>query len=153
MGQADDHASMNNIPTRRETLIRWLSPLCDWIALNIDDAAKGSPGAARGGGVLRDCYGNFIKAFSANFGVCSAYRAELLALEIGLHMVATKGISKLVVQMDNKACIEALQRVRGGLHLNFLSQEYQGGITHRGGGYEPRTRVTTTGMKLSSTEL
>uniref|UniRef100_A0A803L309 RNase H type-1 domain-containing protein n=1 Tax=Chenopodium quinoa TaxID=63459 RepID=A0A803L309_CHEQI len=100
-------------------------PRGDWVALNTDGAAKASPGAARGGGVLRDCYENFIKAFLANFGVCYA---ELLALELGLHMAITKGISKLVVQMDNKACIEALQNehLQGGeplhQHLRKTSQ-------------------------------
>uniref|UniRef100_A0A803LJ48 RNase H type-1 domain-containing protein n=1 Tax=Chenopodium quinoa TaxID=63459 RepID=A0A803LJ48_CHEQI len=50
----------------------------------------------------------YIRSFTANFGVCNAYKAELLAAELGLQMAKTLGIPKLILQMDNKACLEAI---------------------------------------------
>uniref|UniRef100_A0A803MTA4 RNase H type-1 domain-containing protein n=1 Tax=Chenopodium quinoa TaxID=63459 RepID=A0A803MTA4_CHEQI len=87
--------SGNATASRKKVLIRWNAPPLDYFFLNTDGAAKGSPGFAGGGGIIRDCCGNFIKCFTANFGVCGAYRAELLAAEIGLQMALNMGISKL----------------------------------------------------------
>lgn len=101
---------------RREIFIRWIAPPMDWVALNTDGAAKGSPGEAGGGGILRDNRGNFLRGFSANLGTCTAYKAELLAAEKGLEMALEVGVQKLILQMDNKACIESL-----------LNPDYHGG--------------------------
>lgn len=108
---------------KREVLISWTAPPLDWAALNTDGAARGSPGPAGGGGVLRDCRGHFIRGFAANFGHCNAYKAEVLALELGLRMAQQQGITKLIIQMDNKACIEALQndQLLGGEYVHLLS--------------------------------
>uniref|UniRef100_A0A803M8R4 RNase H type-1 domain-containing protein n=1 Tax=Chenopodium quinoa TaxID=63459 RepID=A0A803M8R4_CHEQI len=63
---------------------------------------------AGGGGLIRDEEGRFIAGFAANYGICTAYRAEFLALEQGLKLAKQRGIRKLIVQMDNKACVEAI---------------------------------------------
>lgn len=60
---------------RQEVLVYWISPPVEWFTLNTDRAAKGTPGHAGGGGILRDCSGMSIKCFAANFGVCYAYKA------------------------------------------------------------------------------
>uniref|UniRef100_A0A803KXG3 RNase H type-1 domain-containing protein n=1 Tax=Chenopodium quinoa TaxID=63459 RepID=A0A803KXG3_CHEQI len=93
---------------RHEIFVKWKAPPVNWAALNTDGAAKGAPGQAGGGGVLREATSRFVQGFSAKFGVCNSYRAELLALETGLQMAIDQGIERLVVQMDNQACIEAL---------------------------------------------
>lgn len=77
--------------------------------MNTNGASKGDVGYAGGGGVLRDCRGSFIRAFSTIFGCCSAYRAEITSATIGLEMAKAMGISKLELQMDNKACVEVIQ--------------------------------------------
>lgn len=82
--------------------------LIGWMTLNSDGAAKGSPGLAGGGGAIRD--------HSANFGICTAYKAEIKAVAIGLDLAHDLGVTKLIVQMDNAACIQSL-----------LSDEYSGG--------------------------
>lgn len=55
------------------------------MSLNTDCSAKGAPGLA-GVGVRRDSRGRFIKDFVANFGMCNAYKAEIMADEMGLEM-------------------------------------------------------------------
>ena len=108
---------------RREVYVRWIAPPMDWIVLNTDGAARGCPGLAGGGGLLRDSRGIFVKGFAAHFGVCSAYKAELLAVELGLHMARALNIHKLLIQMDNKACLEGLQNpaLQGGECVHILN--------------------------------
>ncbi|KMT18522.1 hypothetical protein BVRB_2g026610 [Beta vulgaris subsp. vulgaris] len=83
----------------------------DWITLNTNVAAKGNLGMAGGGGVIRDSRGGFIKAIAANFGVCNAYKAKILATEMELAMAVSLGIQKLVLQMDNQACLASMRSV------------------------------------------
>ncbi|KAL2934347.1 hypothetical protein RDABS01_017466, partial [Bienertia sinuspersici] len=95
----------------------------NWHALNSDGAAKGSHGPARGGGIIRDCREGLLRAFSANFGIFSAYWAELKAVAYGLDLARTLGIQNLVVQMDNKACIQSIQSeaYTGGEYFHILN--------------------------------
>ncbi|KAL2920802.1 hypothetical protein RDABS01_012293, partial [Bienertia sinuspersici] len=88
--------------------VRWIAPFDECFVLNTDGASKGTLGTAGGGGVIRDNRGIFYKGFSAHFGVCSAYRAELKAVAIGLDLAQEMDIQRLEIQMDNKACIEVL---------------------------------------------
>ncbi|KAL2937063.1 hypothetical protein RDABS01_020512 [Bienertia sinuspersici] len=101
---------------KQEILIKWTAPPINWHALNSDGAARGSPRPTGGRGIIRDCQGGLLRAFSANFGICSAYRAKLKAVAYGLDLARTLGIKNLVVQMDNQACIQSIQ-----------SEEYVGG--------------------------
>lgn len=58
---------------------------------------------------MRDNCGIFHRAFTSNFGYCSAYKAELKAVHIGIQMARSLSITKLEIQMDNEACIEVLK--------------------------------------------
>lgn len=94
---------------RRQVFIQWKAPLPNCLVLNTDGASKGTPGRAGGGGIIRDCSGTFQRAFSANFGICTAFRAELKAVSLGMDMAKEMGINKLEIQMDNEACVQVLQ--------------------------------------------
>lgn len=72
-------------------MVQWKAPLQAWLALNTDRAARGSPGTAGGGGITRHHGGVLQYAFSADFGSCTAFRAELRAIEIGLEMTVRMG--------------------------------------------------------------
>lgn len=61
----------------------------DWLALNTDGAARGTPGQAGGGGLIRDTMGGFKIAFAASYGICSAYRAEMSAVAQGLNIYSS----------------------------------------------------------------
>lgn len=114
-----DEDSNNSRPIRREVYIRWNAPPTDWFCLNTDGASKQAQNLAGGGGVVLDHCGIFRKAFAANLGSCTAYKAELLVAMLGLEMARDMGIQKLVLQLDNKACVQALK-----------NPEYQGGECH-----------------------
>ncbi|KAL2927300.1 hypothetical protein RDABS01_001729 [Bienertia sinuspersici] len=114
------HAYTLENPTQQQskhtTLIHWIAPPSQWYALNTDGASKGTPGPAGGGGIIRDATGGFVCAFAANFDICSAYRAELMAISLGIDMAHSKGMNKLIIQVDNMACVQVLK-----------NSEYQGG--------------------------
>lgn len=93
--KGESSSNHNARAPRREVYIRWLSPPLDWVALNTDGFAKGSPGSVGGGSVLRDSRGAFIKGMAASLGVCTSYKAELLAAVMGLEMAVNMGIQKL----------------------------------------------------------
>ena len=94
--------------SRQEVFISWQAPPVNWVVLNTDGAAKGVPGPAGGGGLFRDNRGFLVSAFIANFGHCTAFKAEALALLQGLEMARELHIKKLVVQLDNQACVQAI---------------------------------------------
>lgn len=104
----DVTATVRLVQLRQQAYIRWKAPPLSWLALNTDGAARGAPGPTGGGGILRDQTGKLLYAFTANFGSCIAFRAELKALEIGLELALRMRVSKLMVQMDNQAAIQAL---------------------------------------------
>ncbi|KAL2902360.1 hypothetical protein RDABS01_027442 [Bienertia sinuspersici] len=93
---------------KQEAYIAWRFPLYGWVALNTDGAAKGTPGPAGGGGLLRDYTGSCLGAFSMNLGVCNAIRAELMALKQGLLLARLKSIKKLDIRVDSEACVKLL---------------------------------------------
>lgn len=95
---------------KTEVFIRWTAPPIVWTSLNINAAARGTPGLAGGGGVFRDQSGGFKRAFAASLGVCSAFRAEMMALAKGLEMARQMGITRLFVQMDNENCVKILTK-------------------------------------------
>lgn len=104
---------------REECFIRWKAPPIGWFALNSDEAAKGTPRPAGGGSVIRNAQGELIRGYSANFGICSSFRAEIKAVAYGLDLAKSLGIQHLVIQMDNLACIQMIS-----------SQDYGGGACH-----------------------
>lgn len=89
--------------------VRWCRPPMEYYALNTDGAAKGSPGMAGGGAIIRDHRGGSASALAMSFGVCSSFNAEVMALCKGLELAQELQISKLQVQLDNIACVQILQ--------------------------------------------
>ncbi|PNX62683.1 ribonuclease H, partial [Trifolium pratense] len=62
------------------TNISWKAPAHGWYCLNTDGAAKGIDGLTGCGGLVRDENGRWIRGFSRNLGIASAYMAELWSL-------------------------------------------------------------------------
>ena len=83
------------------------------ICLNSDGigTSKGGIELAGGGGVIRDYIGSFIRAFSTIFsGLLSLpIKAKIFEAALGLEIAKNLGFTKLVLLMDNQACIGAFQ--------------------------------------------
>jgi len=91
-----------------ESLIQWFPPPEGWVKLNVDGASKGNPGLAGAGGLLRGQYGNWIRGFALNLGICSSVKAELLALLHGLKLAKDQGVTKLIVHTDSQVAFRKL---------------------------------------------
>ena len=66
-----------NSPKLIKKHIRWERPIQGWMKLNTDGSSLGNPRIARGGGVVRDEYANWIVGFSRKIGRTTSYVAEL----------------------------------------------------------------------------
>ncbi|EOY24474.1 Ribonuclease H-like protein [Theobroma cacao] len=71
---------------KEEILVDWTASPHGWFTLNSDGAFRRSLGKAVTSGVLRDSCGNWFGGFSATFGTCTAYRAELWGTYKGLNL-------------------------------------------------------------------
>lgn len=92
-----------------QTYVQWKHPQDSAYILNCDGAAKGTPGPAGGGAIIRDQQGTYVSSLAANFGCCVAFKAEIMALEKGLELARNLRIHDIEVQLDSLACIQALK--------------------------------------------
>lgn len=122
--QALEEEGNNNKVVQVQKYVRWRSPAIGWYVLNCDGAAKGAPGPAGGGGLIRDHQGSLVSAFSANFGSCLAYKAEVLAVARGISLARNLGISKLEIHLDNLACVQFLNNKETGTGDNAHELNY-----------------------------
>ncbi|CAN1729404.1 Putative ribonuclease H protein At1g65750 [Linum perenne] len=79
-----------------------------WTVVNSDGSVRGDRGQAAAGGILRDCQGQCIQAFSINLGVCSITRAEIRGALEGIRRAWADGFRKVEVRMDSQAAIAIL---------------------------------------------
>lgn len=99
---------------REEVGVSWQHPPLKWYVLNSDGAAKGVFGPAGGGALIRDHCGDLISTLSMNFGHCTSFKAEVMALLKGSKLARELQISKLMIQLDNLACVQLLQHKASG---------------------------------------
>lgn len=90
------------LTTKASLLVRWYSPPCDILKLNIEGASCGNPGRAKCDGLLRDWKGKFVFAFSQSFGVITNSMAKAMALKFGLYYCYILGVSKVWVEIDSQ---------------------------------------------------
>ena len=72
--------------------ISWKKPPVEWCKLNTDGASLGNPGKARGGGIIRDNEGRWVKGFARSIGFTTNIIAKLWALRDGLLLVDQIGV-------------------------------------------------------------
>ncbi|PNX65197.1 ribonuclease H, partial [Trifolium pratense] len=82
------------------TILTQVAP-ADFIALSCDGAVTSQTGLAGCGGVLRNCHGGFLVAFSAKVGSVSVVRAELCGIIYGLDLAKNKGHKRIHVEFDS----------------------------------------------------
>ena len=74
--------------------------------MNSDRASLGNPGKAGGGGLIRDCQGNWVKGYMRNIGVATNITAEFWALRDDLILASQLGITQLLVELDAKVVVD-----------------------------------------------
>ncbi|OMP01704.1 reverse transcriptase [Corchorus capsularis] len=91
--------------------VQWESPSDGTVKLNVDGAAKGNPGIAGAGGLIRSSTGAWLMGFKLHLGVCSNVEAELQAIRRGLQLVWDCGYRVLICESD---ALVAIDLVRNG---------------------------------------
>ena len=79
-------------------MVRWNKPSNGWVKLNTDGSALGNPGRARGGGLIRDSDGQWVKGFTRNIGY--ATKAELWALRDELTLCLALNTVAVEIKID-----------------------------------------------------
>ena len=93
---------------RVERYVRWPYPREGWVRLNTDGAAKGNPGIAGAGGLIRGHRGELFEMFASNCGVCSCTKAELLAVLRGLAIAWNGGHRRVQLTVDSEVVVRLL---------------------------------------------
>ena len=57
-----------------------MKPPVNWVKLNIDGSTLGNLVLAEGGGLIRDCHGNWVSSFAKAIGSTLSIAAELWAV-------------------------------------------------------------------------
>jgi len=63
--------------------VGWIKPQPLRTKLNTDGSALGSPSLAGGGGLIRDCHGEWISGFARSIGFTTSFATKLWALGMG----------------------------------------------------------------------
>ena len=87
----------------------WDKPQEGWFKLNSNGASLGNPGKARGGGLIRDSCGRWIKGYMRYIGIITSIIAEFWALRDGLTLASQLGITQLAVELDAKVVVDLIR--------------------------------------------
>ncbi|KAL6565547.1 hypothetical protein OROHE_004602 [Orobanche hederae] len=101
--------------------VRWLKPVVGWWKLNSDGAARGNPGVAAAGGVIRDHHGTPCLMFSEFLGERSNNFAELYAIWRGLEFCLNHDFGKVWVETDSTFALHVIiNKKTSNWHLQGL---------------------------------
>jgi len=107
------NASVN--PSKRSTSPKsWSPPAHNTFKLNFDGTAKGNPGPAGYGGVIRRHTGEVAQIYYGTLGIDTNNAAELEGLWIGIKLAEHHHLFPLTVEGDSLILIEAAKRLQAG---------------------------------------
>ena len=91
-------------------VVQWCKPPPGFFKLNVDRAARGNPGLAAGGGIIRNSNGDLIAAFSNFYGHTSNIVSEFFAIWDGLDLCFNMNLDleKVVIESNSKVLVEML---------------------------------------------
>ena len=96
-----DNSIARSHPVQVSTPLLWIPPPVGTFKLNIDGVAKGNPGPAGYGGVMRNSKGGILSLFWGSIGNNTNNMVELEGLINGLKWVEKTNKSPLVVEGDS----------------------------------------------------
>nr|POE80174.1 putative ribonuclease h protein [Quercus suber] len=100
-----DHAT---ITRALRIALGWTKPQLLRTKLNTDRLALGSPGLAGGGGIIKDCHGEWISGFARSIGFTISFAAEFWALRDGLMLCLRLGLNAVEVEVDASSIVSLL---------------------------------------------
>ncbi|EOY16691.1 Polynucleotidyl transferase, putative [Theobroma cacao] len=93
---------------KRDVSISWKKPNKTFVKLSADGSARGQPGGAATGGIIRDDKGEWMLGFIHKIGITFSLNAELWALLQGLNLCWRRGFRKVQVESDSFLAIQKL---------------------------------------------
>ena len=88
--------------------VMWSPPPPGFLKLNVDGGAKGKPGPAGCGGVVRDSSSNIRFILSKPLRTKDSIEVEILAIKFGLHFFHNaniQGASGLLIESDSSTAV------------------------------------------------
>jgi hypothetical protein len=92
----------------------WEPPPQTIFKLNFDGAAKGNPGLAGVGGVIRDLRGEILGIYWGCIGVNTNNVANLKVLLEGLEMSSTHGWFPIILEGDSQIILQMAEKLLNG---------------------------------------
>ncbi|CAK9177430.1 unnamed protein product [Ilex paraguariensis] len=83
----------------------WEFPSAGSLKMDVDGAAKGKPGCAGGGVLVRNEWGGKVLAASFYYGVCTNMAAEFKAMLDGLNMLMSYGLEGFHVFIESDSLV------------------------------------------------
>lgn len=77
--------------------------------LNTDGSARGNPGMALAGGLLKDPKGAWAGSFNRAIGFTHSLAVELWGLRDGLTLAKSLNIKKLMIEIDAQAVVDIIK--------------------------------------------
>jgi ribonuclease HI len=111
-------------------------PEDNWL-LNTDGAARGNPGPAGAGAVLRNASGEIVAEIGKPLGVATNNEAEYMGLIVGLEAALEQGCQHIEIRLDSELVVRQIKgeyRVKNE-RLKPLYDRAMG-LLHRFSGYD-----------------
>ncbi|CAN0878496.1 Putative ribonuclease H protein At1g65750 [Linum grandiflorum] len=103
-----DMVLSKNKPSRIESFVGWQIRHDVDIIVNTDGLVIQPTREAAGGGILSNPNGIPLRAFAANYGICTITRAELRAALYGIQIAWEQDYKKVNLQIDSAAVISLI---------------------------------------------
>ena len=86
---------------KKKHLVTWSPPSPNVLKFNVDGAARGKPGPANIGGILRNYKGDVLFMFSNYIGIKDSNEVAVLAILEALRICVLNNFHSIVVESDS----------------------------------------------------
>ena len=93
---------------KTDIIVRWEFPTQNWFKLNSNGSALGCPRLARGGGLIRDHQGRWVKGYTRFIGWANSIEVEFWAVRDGLILCLQLQVQAFEIKLDAKSVIHLL---------------------------------------------
>lgn len=98
--------------------VRWIPPPENWFKLIFDGSFLGNLGKASGGGIIRNCTGNWVRGYARVIGHTTSVAAELWALRDGINLCIDLNLTNVLIELDVKIVVDLLLKGEEKTHGN-----------------------------------
>ena len=93
---------------KTDIIVRWEFPTQNWFKLNSNGSALGCPRLARGGGLIRDHQGRWVKGYTRFIGWANSIETEFWVVKDGLILCLQLQVQAIEIELDAKSVIHLL---------------------------------------------